>query len=215
LFLNGKKVKQSHIVGIDECGTGALAGDVFVCAFMAPTDWNLEGLNDSKKLSKKQREKIYEQLLVDSYTFSFVVDSCHPNDLDIFRQYGANLHSLLKYLYWSTAEDVLVSSRKEDALIVLDGNISLPDVPFKLGKSVSIPKADGLVPQVMAASVLAKVSRDHYMDNLSCRYPEYEWDQNKAYPTKQHLAAIKKYGICPEHRISYEPIRSMIKNEKS
>lgn len=201
--------KKEYIIGVDECGTGALAGEVYVCAFFAPKDWYLKGVADSKAISKKKRETVFEELflLFNKKEIDFSFASAHPNNKEEYKEYGDNLHSLLKYLYWKSAQRLLSRHPKQSTLIVLDGIIEFPTHPYALAEAISLPKADALIPQVSAASIIAKHSRDAYMQDLHQKYPQYEWDKNVGYPSPAHKAAIKKYGICKEHRMSYKTVR--------
>lgn len=200
---------KEYIIGIDEVGYGCLAGPVYVCAFVAPKEWAIPGIDDSKKLSEKQREEVFPNLKGLSKT-SYCITVVHPNTIDEYKSYGDNMHGALKYLYWKATQNIIASSEFNNSLIVLDGIIKFPEQPYKLADSISLPKADGLIPQVMAASIIAKVSRDTYMKDLANKYPNYGWEKNKGYGTPDHLAALKKYGYCDEHRRMYEPIKSMI-----
>jgi ribonuclease HII len=190
-----------YFIGVDECGTGSLAGEVFVCAFLAKKDWTMFGVCDSKKIAEKKREKLCDELMQNNI---FSIVSSHPNDID-------NLHQLLKFLYWNAVNNVLNQFRPNSYLIVLDGIIKFPKQPYSLGNSISLPKADALVPVVSAASIIGKVNRDRYIIELENKYPNYNWKNNKGYPTKEHKAAIDKFGICDEHRKNYEPIKSLVK----
>lgn len=207
------KSNKEFIIGVDEVGAGSLAGQIYVCAFSAPKDWSLKGLTDSKALSPKTRELLAEELARQAYKggrgICYSVSSTHPNS-DAYKEYGTNMHAALKFLYWAAVRNVLEHT-EQAPLIVLDGNIKFPEIPHSLGESISLPKADALVQHVSAASVIAKVARDAYMTTLGRKYPEYNWAKNKGYPSAEHLAALKKYGYCDEHRKSYEPIKSMIK----
>lgn len=210
-----KQTDKKYIIGVDETGWGSLAGDIFVCAFLAPKDWFINGLDDSKKLTEKKRLAMCDELepLFFQDGFGFCISNIHPNDVGDYKKYGDNVHGALKYLYWKSVNRVL-QIKKVDALIVLDGNIRFPEYPHKLGEAISLPKADALVPQVSAASILCKSYRDSYITYIGKEYPQYNWAKNKGYPSKEHFAALNKYGYCGEHRVMYEPIKSMIKNEK-
>lgn len=210
-----EQVNQSDkefIIGIDEVGYGCIAGPIYVCAFMAPKDWKFDGVKDSKVLSEKTRKKLCAALMGEPFQnndVGFSIVNVHPNSNE-YKEYGANVHGALKFLYWRAALRCLEHIAKQ-ALIVLDGSIKFPEFPYSLGESVSLPKADALVAHVSAASIIAKVHRDNYMDQLGEKHPEYNWAKNKGYPTPDHLAALKKYSYCNEHRFSYEPVKSMIK----
>lgn len=203
---------KEYIIGVDEVGYGALAGPICVCAFMAPKKWTLDGVDDSKNLTEKTRERLCDILIAEPYNnnIAFSIVNVHPNS-DEYKEYGVNVHGALKFLYWKAVSRVITHVGKDSSLIVLDGSIKFPEYPNSLGESVSLPKADALVQQVGAASIIAKVHRDHYMIQLSKKFTEYKWEDNKGYPSKFHLAALKKYGYCDEHRFSYEPIKSMLK----
>lgn len=209
-----KEYSPKYIIGIDEVGTGCVAGDVYVCAFMAPTKWSLDGVKDSKTLSEKKREELNIQLYSiarKSKNYGFSLTHVHPNNKEEYKDYGTNLHGALKSLYWRSASRLLeYSTDPANTLIVLDGIIKIPTIPYPLCKSISLPKADALIPHVSAASIIAKVNRDHYMKNLSVKYPNYKWDENKGYPTPEHLSLVKKYGVSPEHRTSYKPIQILL-----
>lgn len=208
-----EKINQSDskfIIGIDEVGYGCIAGPIYVCAFLAPKSWSLPGVKDSKALSESKRNLLYQLLTGHENNVAYSIVNVHPNT-DEYKEYGGNVHGALKFLYWKAAARVLEISKK-NALIILDGSIKFPEHPYKLGEAISLPKADALVQQVSAASIIAKVNRDNYMSHLGGQYPNYNWSKNKGYPTSDHLAAIKNYGYCREHRYCYEPIKGMIKN---
>jgi len=209
-----ERIRQSDkkfIIGIDEVGTGSLAGKIYVVAFLAPKDWTFVGVKDSKAFSSQnKRKEVAIRLMNETRADGNIVYCCvsvHPNS-DIYKDYGSNMHSALKFLYWKAASRIIEATKK-DALIILDGNIKFPEFPHSLGESVSLPKADALIPQVSAASVIGKAVRDEYMTELGKKYPEYNWAKNKGYPSPDHLGALTKYGYCDEHRFGYEPIKSM------
>lgn len=204
--------KKKIIVGIDEVGYGCVAGSIYVCAFAAPKKWFLEGVKDSKVLLEKSRKDLCAKLMGEPYQnkdVAYSIVNVHPNS-DEYKDYGSNVHGALKFLYWK-AVSRMPERLLNEALIVLDGNIVFPEIPRALGESISLPKADALVPHVSAASIIAKVHRDNYMVQLGIKYPQYNWAENKGYPTPEHLYAIKKYSYCDEHRFGYEPIKSMRK----
>lgn len=200
--MNQLAIKNKYIIGVDEVGCGALSGDVYVCAFAAPKEWRMEGVADSKVISKTKRENVFYRLMnLKDVKFSIV--SAHPNS-NVYREYGENLHGLLKYLYWQAVSNVIIDN---NSLIILDGIIKFPEHPHKLAESVSLPKADSIIQHVGAASIIAKVMRDQYITRLGKKFPQYNWASNKGYPSKEHLAAIKEFGICEEHRKSFKPIK--------
>lgn len=209
-----KASDKKYIIGLDEVGYGALSGDLYVSAFMAPKDWSLTGLTDSKAIkSETAREKLYNEihaLSIASKDIAYSVVSVHPNSY-VYKEYGTNMHGALKFLYWKAVSRILEATNKgNESLIVLDGSIKFPEYPHSLGESISLPKADALIQQVSAASIIAKVSRDSYMRKLGEKYPVYDWAKNKGYGSPNHLVALKKHGYCDEHRLMYEPIKSMV-----
>lgn len=211
-----EKLNQSDkkfIIGIDEVGYGCIAGPIYVCAFMAPKDWNLKGVKDSKAFSSPgKRKTVCAQLMgkvFEDKNIGYSIVHTHPNS-DEYKEYGTNVHGALKFLYWKAAQRLL-EAIGQPSLIVLDGSIKFPEHPYSLGESISLPKADALVPHVGAASIIAKVHRDNYMEILGAKHPQYNWSNNKGYPTPEHLSALEKHGYVDEHRIDYEPIKSMIK----
>lgn len=193
---------SEHIfIGLDECGYGALAGDLTVCGVKAPRDWNLEGLNDSKKLSPKKRKIMSDKLKDLSYKgeISFAITSISNTDLDTMgvayalkTAYALSIHSLYE----------------PDVGIFVDGIINLSN--HSSHQVTPVIKADTFIPTVMAASILGKVFRDEKMEELHKLYPQYDWASNKGYGSPKHMVAIKN-GACKFHRFSYEPMKSMIK----
>lgn len=208
-------LKPEYIIGIDETGTGSLIGDVYVGAFLAPTKWTLKGIDDSKELTPVKRDNLATQLMVVAREngFGASIVHCHTDDKDRFKDYGTNLHSCLKFLYYTAVSrllDIAPITVKRSYAIILDGIIKFPNTPNYLGTSFSLPKGDALIPQISAASIISKVTRDAYMDNLHIKYPNYNLNENRGYPTKDHLEALKKFGICKEHRTTYKPIKKFL-----
>lgn len=201
LRTTGKK----YIIGLDECGTGSLAGPLYVVAFMAPIDWNMDGLNDSKKLSSKKRELIYEELFNEAQNepISFATSTKSANMID-----EMGLHPALKAAYVAVLNYVQFEwndTEKSEVAIVLDGILTIPGVEHYI-----LPKADAIIPHVMAASILGKVARDCVMNGLHNEHPHYGWSKNKGYSTTGHLKALEQYGPCTHHRVSYAPVKKVI-----
>ena len=192
---------KNFIIGVDECGTGSWAGEIFVCAVRSPKNWTYHGLTDSKKLSRKKREQISSELIL-SNQITYSVVSFHAYEIDNFFKVGKNLGDALRDLYTQAIRNL----DQTDSLIVLDGLQKIEGIDH-----VSLPKADSLVPAVSAASVLAKVTRDAKMKELSCIYPEYGFESNMGYGSAKHREALEKYGPCLIHRFSYKPIRDLIR----
>ena len=192
------------ILGIDEVGRGPLAGPLVVGAVILPDnkpDW-IEDLKDSKKLSAKKREALSEIILKESPATG--LGWVNSEELD-----NIGISEALKL---ATKRAVLEVQTSHTAFsqIVIDGKVNFLK-NTKLENYVStLARADDLIKEVSAASIIAKVARDKYMVDLSAKYQEYGFDSHVGYGTKKHIEAIYKYGICPEHRKSFEPIKSMV-----
>jgi len=181
------------IIGSDEVGWGAVAGPLYVVGVAMPRSWKLKGLRDSKKLSKKTREALFEPLLAQVRGhWALAVRS--PEQID---RLGAQRCLLDSHL--SVVRQLVERFSKENIEdIIVDGNIELP-----IAGVTPIPHADDLFQVVSAASVLAKVLRDDLMTTLAETYPKYGFQTNMGYGVAAHRKAIKKYGLCPIHRRSY------------
>lgn len=169
--------------GIDEAGRGPLAGPLVVAGVVLKKA--IIGLNDSKKLSEKKRELLYEEIINNSYYHIVFTDS---KKLD-----SEGLSLCLK----NSIEEIMKNIQANDFL--MDGNTS-----FGIENLKHEIKADANYAEVSAASILAKVSRDRYMVNISSKYPNYNFEKHKGYGTKAHIEAIIKYGRCEEHRYSFK-----------
>jgi ribonuclease HII len=191
-----KNSNKKYIIGVDEVGTGSLVGDAYVVAFIAEKDWDWSGLDDSKKLSVKKREKIYEEMFQQDGAVQFVSVGVDQKNID-----KLGLGVALKNGYKRAIELLLFESHltSADYNIVIDGIHKVEGLDH-----YSLPKADSLIKQVAAASVLGKVARDAYMVELDKQYPQYDWKTNKGYGTAAHKAAIKLYGLSPLHRTSFK-----------
>lgn len=184
------------ICGVDEAGRGPLAGPVVAAACILPPDLVIEDLNDSKKLSAKKREQLFD--IITEKAIAFSVASASNEEIDKYNILNASMIAMIR------AIDTL--SVKAD-LALVDGNIARG---FKI-KAVPIIKGDQLSPSIAAASILAKVTRDRICDELDAIYPEYGFASHKGYPTKEHKANIVKYGILQVHRKSF--LRFLDKNK--
>lgn len=184
-----KKCGFSLICGVDEAGRGPLAGPVCAAAVILPGDAVIEGLNDSKKLSEKKREMLYDVIKEKALAFSVAYGTLEEiEELNILQA---------TFIAMNRAIDGL-EIKPDFALI--DGN--------RVPKDIKIPcetvvKGDGKSMSVAAASVLAKVTRDRLMLEYDKKYPEYNFKKHKGYGTKEHTELIKKYGPCEIHRISF------------
>jgi len=175
--------------GCDEAGRGCLAGPVFAAAVILPDDFGNETLNDSKKLSERQRDEL--RLIIEKNAIAWSVARVDPKKIDEINILNAS------YLAMHLAVSRL---DVRPQLLLIDGNrfTPYPSIPHQC-----IVKGDGKFMSIAAASVLAKTHRDEYMKKLHDLFPQYNWKQNKGYPTKAHRQAIAQYGITPHHRLSF------------
>ena len=176
--------------GTDEAGRGCLAGPVTASAVILPKDTYLPLLNDSKKLTEKQRYEL--RPMIEKQALAFGVAHVFQNEIDEINILNASIKAM---------HLALEKLKKTPEYILVDGNKFLP---FKKIPHQCIVKGDGKYQNIAAASVLAKTYRDDYMKKIGYCFPEYKWNKNKGYPTKAHRNAIKKYGITSHHRRSYQ-----------
>ena len=184
------------IAGVDEVGRGPLVGPVVTAAVILPKKYKLDGLNDSKKLTAKQRDKFYDILRKDA--ISIGIGMCDAQIIDEINIYEATKVAMKEAINnLSVKPDyVLIDAMKLD--------LDIPHLPIIKGDAKSL--------SIAAASVIAKVTRDRMMDELDKEYPEYGFKKHKGYPTKQHLEALKKYGPLKNYRFTYGPVRDLIKS---
>lgn len=176
------------ICGVDEAGRGPLAGPVYAAAVILPFGIEIEGLNDSKKLTEKKREALFEVIVEKAVAFSIASAS-------VFEIEQMNILNAAQLAMRRAVEGLSV---KADFALI-DGNISRGfDIPTQ-----TVIKGDALSPSIAAASILAKVSRDRFCAELDLKYPNYGFAKHKGYGTKAHYAAISEYGPCEEHRLSF------------
>ena len=186
--LNKKGIKL--IAGVDEVGRGPLIGPVVAAAVILPVSFKLEGLTDSKKLSEKKREAFYKIISDEAIAIGIgVIDEKRIDEINIYEATKEAMHMAINNLKVKP-EHVLIDAMPLDL-----------DIP-----STSIIKGDLLSISISAASVIAKVTRDHMLYEIDKEYPMYDLKNNKGYGTKKHIEAIKKYGITKYHRLSYKPV---------
>lgn len=175
--------------GCDEAGRGCLAGAVFAAAVILPADFRNEMLNDSKKLTEKQRYELRK--VVEAEALAWAVGVVEPAEIDAINILNAS------FLAMHRAVDQL---KMRPQHLLVDGNrfTPYPGIPH-----TTVVKGDGKYLSIAAASILAKTYRDDYMNRLAAEYPAYDWKKNKGYPTKKHREAIKTYGTTPYHRMSF------------
>lgn len=176
------------IAGVDEAGRGPLAGPVCAAAVILPEDAAIDGINDSKKLSEKKRELLFE--VIKNTAVAYAVEFIWPDiidDINIKQATALAMHNAVAGL-----------SQRAD-FVIIDGNDNIPyDIPFKY-----IVKGDAKSQSIAAASILAKVSRDRLMLELDEKYPQYGFAKHKGYGTAAHIEAIQKYGVSEVHRKSF------------
>jgi ribonuclease HII len=189
----------SFIAGIDEAGRGPLAGPVVAAAVIIPKEIDFPLVNDSKKLTDKQRRKLRTEIMsVDKILFSIIeISVAEIEKINILRA----THSAMK-------KAVLKLNCADFALI--DG-LPVPDFPIP---SQAIVKGDSKSASIAAASILAKVYRDELMEKYAVKYPQYGFEKHKGYGTKGHMEALKKYGPCPIHRKTFAPVRKLLEKSK-
>lgn len=175
--------------GCDEAGRGCLAGSVYAAAVILPSDYKNEALNDSKQLTERQRYALREQILRDAVAWAIGIVT--PDEIDKINILNASILAMHR---------ALDGLKVRPEAIIVDGNRFKP---YHNLPSATIVKGDGKYLSIAAASILAKTYRDDYMNELAEKYPQYDWKANKGYPTKRHRDAIRRYGITPFHRKSY------------
>ncbi|MDR3195522.1 MAG: ribonuclease HII [Endomicrobium sp.] len=184
------------IAGIDEAGRGPLAGPVAAAAVILPKDIIIPDLNDSKRLSEKKREKLFDIIKEKALAYAVeIVDNTVIDQINI-------LHAT--FLAMSKAVSKL---QHKPELCLVDGNRKIPSL--KLNQEALI-EGDARSACVAAASILAKVTRDRLMLEYAKQYAVYEFEKHKGYGTKKHIEALKKHGVCPIHRVTFAPIREML-----
>ena len=184
------KIENEKIIGVDEAGRGPLAGPVFAgAAYIKEEPGFLKRVKDSKKISEKKREKLYDKIM-DSDKIITSVAYMNPEVIDTI-----NILEATKLAMKEAVEGI-----KEKGLVVVDGNFKIPI--NRAQKSVI--KADEKILECSIASIIAKVSRDRVMREFDKKYPQYGFAGHKGYPTKAHKEAIKRLGPCPIHRKSFK-----------
>jgi ribonuclease HII len=176
--------------GTDEAGRGCLVGPVTAAAVILPPNFNLPLLNDSKKLTEKQRFALRPE--IEHQAIAYAIAHVYQEEIDEINILNASIKAM---------HLALEQLSKKPEYIIVDGNRfkSFQEIPHQC-----IVKGDGKYQNIAAASVLAKTYRDDFMEKLGLEFPQYDWKKNKGYPTKKHREAIKKYGITTYHRTSFQ-----------
>lgn len=184
-FIDDEKLEA----GCDEAGRGCLAGPVFAAAVILPSNFRNELLNDSKKLSEKNRKLL--RILIEKEALAWAVESMSQTEIDEVNILNASIYSMHKAIHKLSIQP---------QRLLIDGN------RFKFFKDIehhTIIKGDEKYMAIAAASILAKTYRDEYMEAIHQEFPNYDWQNNKGYPTLKHREAIHLYGISPFHRKSF------------
>lgn len=192
LFEPANPSAEVLVAGVDEAGRGPLAGAVFAAAVILDPMRPIEGLNDSKKLTARRREKLFDQIREQS--LAWCIAEASAEEIDRLNILQASLLAMQR---------AVAGLSVPPKLALVDGN----KVPAFACPAQAIVGGDALEPAISAASILAKVARDRTLLDLHAAYPQYGFDRHKGYPTAAHLAALKEHGPCPEHRRSYGPVR--------
>ena len=180
------------VCGVDEAGAGPLAGAVYAAAVILPPEWKLEGLNDSKQVSPKRRERLFDRIREQAVAWAVAwADEREIDETDILSA---------RILAMQRAIDGLAPAAD---FALIDGNRDRGRAAAITTPHRAIVKGDSLSASIAAASILAKVSRDRYMEEMARRYPEYEFERHKGYPTRRHYELLRKYGPCPIHRRTF------------
>lgn len=178
----------NYIAGVDEAGRGPLAGPVCVAAVVLKKDAFIEGVNDSKKLTEKKREMLYDKIIEEAVAYSIVL--IHEKEIDELNILNATFKGM---------NDAVNKLEVKPDMVLIDGNsIKGMEVPHRC-----IIKGDAHCNSIGAASILAKVTRDRYMLEMHKKYPNYAFDKHKGYPTKLHYECLENFGISPIHRLSF------------
>ena len=185
------------IAGTDEAGRGPLVGPVVAACVVLPNDYNNDEINDSKKLTEKKREKLYDIIMKDALAVGVsIISAKEIDEINILEASRKGMIESYKEANKKIKIDVLLT----DAM-----KIDTLDIPVE-----KIIKGDAKSISIAAASIIAKVTRDRLLLELDKKYPEYGFKDHKGYPTKKHLEAIEKYGIFDEYRKTYGPVKKIL-----
>lgn len=196
LELQGKGYQ--HIAGCDEVGRGPLAGPVVAAAVILDPSYTIEGLQDSKKCSESKRNMLDKE--IKEHALCYAITYIYPEEIDRINIYQSSKKAMIDAIrQLSTQPDYILS----DAMPL--GDIGIP--------FIDIIKGDSKSASIAAASIIAKVERDRYMAEMDETYPGYGFKQHKGYPTKKHLEALQKIGVCEIHRKTYKPVQDVLQTQ--
>lgn len=180
--------------GCDEAGRGPLAGPVYAAAAILPKDFHHPLLNDSKKLSRRERDLL--RPVIEAEAVSWAVEAVSPAEIDSLNILWASVTGMQR---------AILRLDPKPQFLLIDGNRFRPFDSYTRKDYQMVVHGDATYASIAAASVLAKTWRDEFMEKIAAEYPEYGWERNMGYPTQEHIDAIRKYGLTPWHRLSFHP----------
>jgi ribonuclease HII len=184
-----------RVAGVDEVGRGPLAGPVLACAVILDKNKPIIGLNDSKKLSEKKREQLSLEIRLKAKCYA--IGFCSVREIDEINILQASLLAMKR-----AVEGLKIQPHR----VLVDGN-RCPELTMDCEAIIG---GDSLIPEISAASIIAKVARDRLMAYFHARYPDYGFLKHKGYPTKDHVLALRQFGVLPLHRKTFGPVRSIL-----
>ncbi len=189
-YLNDSLVEA----GCDEAGRGPLAGPVYAAAAILPKDFHHPLLNDSKKLTRRERDLL--RPVIEAEAVSWAVEAVSPAEIDSLNILWASVTGMQR---------AVLRLDPKPQFLLIDGNRFRPFDSYTRKDYQMVVHGDATYASIAAASVLAKTWRDEFMEKIAAEYPEYGWERNMGYPTQEHIDAIRKYGLTPWHRLSFHP----------
>ena len=180
--------------GCDEAGRGPLAGPVYAAAVILPKDFHHPLLDDSKKMSRRERDIL--RPVIEAEAVSWAVEAVSPEEIDSLN------------ILWASVTGMQRAVRRLDPkpqFLLIDGNRFRPFDSFTHKDFCTVVHGDATYASIAAASVLAKTWRDEFMEKIAAEYPQYGWERNMGYPTPEHIEAVRRYGLTPWHRLSFHP----------
>lgn len=187
--------QQLVYCGVDEAGAGPLCGDVVAAAVILDPENPIAELNDSKKISEKKREKLFP--IIKEKALAYCIARATPEEIDQINILNARMLAMSR---------AVAGLKLSPDYVLVDGN----RLPKLEQPGTAIIKGDGIIAAISAASILAKVQRDHEMVELDKQYPQYGLAQHKGYPTKAHVAALQEHGVVEIYRKSYKPVKALL-----
>jgi len=186
-----------RIIGVDEVGRGPLAGPVVAAAVVLPCDADIAGLDDSKKLTAKRREELFDEIAASGAICSIgIIDNETIDKINILK---ASLMAMRK---------AVTDPDQNPDFILVDGSFTIPNISIP---QMAIVGGDGICPSISAASIIAKVTRDRIMDKYQELYPQFSFSCHRGYPTRKHIVELREYGPTEIHRRSYRPVMEALK----